>query len=59
VQAALEKGQRRVDSWLAKANIRYLTPEEVAHYDPGGLAFLNINTPEDLQAAQRLDKGVR
>jgi molybdopterin-guanine dinucleotide biosynthesis protein A len=51
VQAALEKGQRRVDSWLAQADIRYLTPEEIAHYDPGGLAFLNINTPEDLVAA--------
>jgi molybdopterin-guanine dinucleotide biosynthesis protein A len=59
VQAALEKGQRRVDSWLAQANIRYLTHEEITHYDPGGLAFLNVNTPEDLQAAQRLDKEAR
>ena len=57
VKAALEKGQRRVDSWLAQANIRYLTPEEIAHYDPGGLAFLNVNTPEDLAAAIRQAKG--
>jgi molybdopterin-guanine dinucleotide biosynthesis protein A len=59
VQAALEKGQRRVDSWMTQADIRYLTLEEIARYDPLGLAFLNINTPEDLQAAQRLDKEAR
>ena len=55
VQAALEKGQRRVDSWLAQAKIRYLTPEEIARHDPDGLAFLNINTPDELAAA--LQKG--
>ena len=56
VLSALEKGQRRVDSWMAQADIRYLTPEEIARHDPHGLAFLNVNTPEDLQAALRRDK---
>ncbi len=51
VKTALEAGKRRVDAWLAQANIRYLTPEEIARYDPRGLAFLNINTPEELAAA--------
>ena len=59
VQASLEKGQQRVDSWLAQADIRYLTPEEIAHYDPGGLAFLNVNTPADLAAAIQKDKMTR
>jgi molybdopterin-guanine dinucleotide biosynthesis protein A len=57
VQAALKKGQRRVDSWLAQADIRYLTPEEIAVYDPDGLAFLNINTPEDLATAIQQAEG--
>lgn len=55
IQAALGKELRRVDSWMAQANIRYLTPEEIARFDPGGLAFLNINTPDDLAAAIQLD----
>jgi molybdopterin-guanine dinucleotide biosynthesis protein A len=55
VQAALEKGLRRVDSWLAQADIRYLAPEEIARHDPHGLAFLNINTPADLAAAIQKD----
>jgi len=59
VQAALEKGQRRVDSWMAQADIRYLTPEEIARYDPHGLAFLNVNTPEDLAAAIQKDETLR
>jgi len=59
VQAALKKGQRRVDSWLAQADIRYLTPEEIARHDPYGLAFMNINTPEDLAAAIQKDKMTR
>jgi molybdopterin-guanine dinucleotide biosynthesis protein A len=55
VKAALEKGQRRVDSWLTQAHIRYLTPEEITRHDPDGLAFLNINTPDDLAAAIQQD----
>jgi molybdopterin-guanine dinucleotide biosynthesis protein A len=59
VKAVLEAGKRRVDAWLAQANIRYITPEEIARYDPDGLAFLNINTPEELAAALQLDRGTR
>jgi molybdopterin-guanine dinucleotide biosynthesis protein A len=56
VKDALEKGLRRVDCWMAQADIRYLTPEEVGVYDARGLAFLNVNTPEDLAAAMQMDK---
>jgi molybdopterin-guanine dinucleotide biosynthesis protein A len=59
VQAALEKGQQRVDAWLSQVNVRYLTPAEIARYDPGGLAFLNINTPDELAAAIEQDKMIR
>jgi molybdopterin-guanine dinucleotide biosynthesis protein A len=27
-------------------------PEEVAHFDPQGLAFWNLNTPEDFRQAE-------
>jgi molybdopterin-guanine dinucleotide biosynthesis protein A len=59
VQAAVEKGQRRVDSWMSQADIHYLTPEEIARYDPDGLAFLNINTPDDLAEAIHQDEKLR
>jgi molybdopterin-guanine dinucleotide biosynthesis protein A len=59
VRTALEKGQRRVDSWLAQADISYLTPEEIARHDPHSLAFLNVNTPEDLAAAIQKDETLR
>ncbi len=57
VKAALDAGKRRVDTWLAQANIRYLTLEEIARHDPEGLAFLNLNTPAELAAALRLAEG--
>jgi molybdopterin-guanine dinucleotide biosynthesis protein A len=59
VQAALEKGQQRVDSWMSQAAIHYLTPEEITRYDPDGLAFLNINTPDDLAAAIQQDEMIK
>ena len=54
IQSALQAGKRRVDAWFSKVNIRYLEPEEFLPYDPQHLAFLNINTPEELQEAERV-----
>jgi molybdopterin-guanine dinucleotide biosynthesis protein A len=56
VKAALDAGKRRVDAWFAQANIRYITLEEIARYDPRGLAFLNVNTPEELATALQWDE---
>ena len=49
---ALQRGHRRVDSWFGQARVRYVSPEDIAPFDPGGLAFRNINTPEELKAAE-------
>jgi molybdopterin-guanine dinucleotide biosynthesis protein A len=54
VQSALDAGKRRVDAWFSEVHIRYLEREEVLPYDPNQLAFLNINTPEELQEAERI-----
>lgn len=54
VRAVLEAGKRRVDAWFGEVNIRYLEPEEMLPYDPEGLAFLNINTPEELREVERM-----
>jgi molybdopterin-guanine dinucleotide biosynthesis protein A len=54
VKLALEAGKKRVDAWFPQVNIRYLEAEEMLPYDPSPLAFLNINTPEELQQAERI-----
>jgi molybdopterin-guanine dinucleotide biosynthesis protein A len=54
IESALEAGKRRADSWFSQVNIRYLEPEEMLPYDPDRLAFLNINTPEELQEIERI-----
>ena len=53
-QAALLAGKRRVDSWFNEANIYYLNPDQFQPYDPDGLAFLNINTIDELEEAEQI-----
>jgi molybdopterin-guanine dinucleotide biosynthesis protein A len=51
---ALQAGKRRVDAWFDEVNMCYLKMEEIEPYSRQGLAFLNINTFEELQAAVEL-----
>lgn len=54
VEAAIQADRWRVDSWYAQANLLFLDPEQTRQYDPRGLAFHNVNTPEELREAERL-----
>lgn len=54
IQAVLQAGKQRVDAWFEMVNVRYLHPDEIHSYDPDGLAFLNINTLEDLENAESI-----
>ena len=54
VREAIEVGKRRVDAWFERVQIRYLEFEEMLPYDPDQLAFMNINTPEELQEAEKI-----
>jgi molybdopterin-guanine dinucleotide biosynthesis protein A len=54
VESAIQADQWRMISWFPQVRVRKLSPEEIARYDPDGLAFWNLNTPDDfLQAEQR------
>jgi molybdopterin-guanine dinucleotide biosynthesis protein A len=53
VKSALEAGKRRVDAWFPQVKLRYLTQLEIRLHDPLGWAFFNINTPADLQKAEK------
>jgi molybdopterin-guanine dinucleotide biosynthesis protein A len=54
VQQALEKGERRLISWLAQVSVRIIETADVEKFDPNLLSFFNINTPEDLLMAEKL-----
>jgi molybdenum cofactor guanylyltransferase len=52
VETAIEAGQRRMISWFPAVRLRRLTTEELQRYDPDGLAFWNVNTPDEFAAAE-------
>jgi len=59
VEQVIQEDKWRVDAWYARANVRLLSPEETRPYDPDGLAFWNVNTPEDLAEAEGVARGER
>ena len=52
IHSALENGNLKMTGWLPQVSVRIVLPEEVAHFDPHGLAFWNLNTPEDFRQAE-------
>ncbi len=54
IEAAIQSGKWRADAWYREVSIYFLSPQEIQPYDPMGLAFLNVNTPEELAAAENI-----
>jgi molybdopterin-guanine dinucleotide biosynthesis protein A len=54
VAAAIQAEKWKVDSWFGEARIRFLSGDEIRIYDPLRLAFENVNTPEELAAAEKI-----
>jgi molybdopterin-guanine dinucleotide biosynthesis protein A len=54
ILTALQAEKWRVDSWFSRVHIRFLNQEEIFQFDPRGLAFNNVNTPEELAEAERI-----
>jgi molybdopterin-guanine dinucleotide biosynthesis protein A len=54
IQDALAAGEWKLIAWFPAVTVHTLTPAETARYDPQGLAFLNLNTPEEFRQAERL-----
>jgi molybdopterin-guanine dinucleotide biosynthesis protein A len=54
VKAALDAGQRRADAWFSNVNMIFFTPDQIRPYAPRSEAFININTPQELQQAELL-----
>lgn len=54
VRDALAAGQRRMISWLPQVRVKRVDVEDIRRHDPTGLAFMNVNTPEEFEQAERL-----
>ena len=52
--AFLNESGRQVSRFLEQCRVVTLPAAEAARLDPQGLSFMNLNTPEDLQAALQL-----
>jgi molybdopterin-guanine dinucleotide biosynthesis protein A len=54
IEAAIEADKWRLISWFPEVKVRILQPDEIKVYDPSGLAFWNLNTPEEFTEAENL-----
>ena len=57
IEKALKAEKRRVDAWFSEAEMCFMLPDEVRRHDPSGLAFVNVNTPEEFAAAEAMKGG--
>jgi molybdopterin-guanine dinucleotide biosynthesis protein A len=59
VNSALQSGKWRLISWLPEVKTYELSQEEIQPLDPDGIAFWNINTPQEFLQAEQLIKEKR
>jgi molybdopterin-guanine dinucleotide biosynthesis protein A len=50
----LEAGQLRISDFLAEVRVRQVPADVLRRYDPEGLSFFNVNTPDDLERARAI-----
>ncbi len=53
ISTSMDADQWRMISWFSKVKVRALLPDEIKRNDPTGLAFWNLNTPEEFAEAER------
>ena len=54
IEEAINADQWKVIVWFPQVKVRELTPDEISISDPDGLAFWNVNTPEEFAKAETL-----
>jgi molybdopterin-guanine dinucleotide biosynthesis protein A len=52
IETAIRAGERRVISFFSHVRVRYVTPEDVAPFDPDLHSFRNVNTPQEWEAVR-------
>lgn len=54
IESAINADQWKVIAWFPHVKVRVLTSDELKSVDPAGLAFWNVNTPEEFAKAENL-----
>jgi len=54
IESAIDADQWKVIAWFPQVKVHILTPEDVRRFDPDGLAFWNVNTPEEFAQAEKI-----
>ncbi len=54
IDSAISADQWRVIAWFPQVKVCVLTPDEISRYDPAGMAFWNVNTPEEFSKAETI-----
>ena len=53
IESAISADQWKVIAWFPQVKVRMLAPDEVKSFDPSGLCFWNLNTPEEFVEAEQ------
>lgn len=56
IEAAIDADLWKVIAWFPQVKVRTVSPEEIKVFDPSGLCFWNVNTPEEFVKAEELAK---
>ncbi len=54
IENGLLQGMKRLIEWHSELKVYEMGDGEIKRYDPLGLAFFNINTPEELKRAEEI-----
>jgi len=54
IESAIDADQWKVIAWFPQVKVHVLTLEEIKSLDPDGLAFWNVNTPDEFAEAERI-----
>ncbi len=54
IEASIDANQWKVITWFPQVKVHTLTLEDIREYDPTGLAFWNVNTPEEFAEAEQI-----
>ncbi|MEO8357670.1 MAG: molybdenum cofactor guanylyltransferase [Chloroflexota bacterium] len=54
IETAIDADMWKVIAWFPQVRVRVLTSDEINRYDPMGLAFWNVNTPEEFMEAEKI-----
>lgn len=54
VTEALAQGQKRMISFYPAVRVQTIGPDVISRFDPAGYTFFNVNTPEELEQAEKI-----